>query len=680
MYRLIVVGVVAALALLRWHDPWLVETARLKTFDYYQLSAERTKSDLFSIVEIDNDDVDRVGQWPWPRIEVAAAVERMYGAGAALVVLPMVFSEPDRQGGDAILADVLPGAVVAQAPSNRTSRRLGTQRGVAVVGGDATLWLEQYAGVVQPLEVHASAAAGVGVVAASPEIDGVVRRVPLAVAVAGELYPSLALETLRVMAGDVSYQARVTEAGIESFRVPKYGKIPTDSRGRVWIRYDREFDTSTYSEMRDLSGRVAILTVSAEGAATNAPTPYGLRNIAEVQASLLSTLTDGTALSRPDWADLAEVALVAAAGLAAAALASLLSVYWTLPAVAALAGGIVWAGFAAYESAVLLDWSYALASTLLVALGAIFRNFIREYLQKLQIKRQFGSYLSPAMVERLSRDPSLLRLGGEERELSIMFTDVRGFTAISEHYGSDVQGLTRVMNAYMTAMTAPILRHDGTLDKYIGDAQMAFWNAPLDDEQHAKRAVAAGLDMLAALDEFNERISAEGVPPFGMGLGINTGRVVVGNMGSVQRFDYTCLGDSVNLASRLEGQSKPYGVAMVIGPQTQSLVCDEYATLQLDRIAVKGKREGVDVYTVLGRYDDLHGTTDYALLERAHEKMLELYWARSFETAARFCRDCTGLLGGRMDEYYRRMAERCDEYSRDPPGADWDGVYRATSK
>ena len=321
MTRIAIVAAAAALALLRWVDPWLVESVRLKTFDYYQIARERVQTDDIVIVEVTNDDVERVGQWPWPRIDVAHAVLKLREAGAALVVLPMVFSEPDRQGGDQFLTDVLDGVVISQAPAKRSSRRLGVQRGVAVVGEDATRWLESYPGVVQPLEQHAAAAAGVGVLSATAEVDGVVRRMPMAVTVAGELYPTLSLEVTRVLAGDESYQIRVTEAGVESVRIPKYGKIPTDERGRVWIRYDREYSTVSLSEVGDLRDRIAILTVSADGVASLAPTPMGLRNVAEVQAAVASTLIEGSALSRPWYADSAEVALVALAGVAVAAVA-----------------------------------------------------------------------------------------------------------------------------------------------------------------------------------------------------------------------------------------------------------------------------------------------------------------------------------------------------------------------
>jgi adenylate cyclase len=293
---------------------------------------------------------------------------------------------------------------------------------------------------------------------------------------------------------------------------------------------------------------------------------------------------------------------------------------------------------------------------------------------KLQIKKQFGTYLSPALVEKLQKNPELLRLGGETRELSIMFTDVRGFTTISEHYGSDVQGLTQIMNRYMTAMTKKILDNNGTLDKYIGDAQMAFWNAPLDDREHARNAVKTGLAMLDDLDAFNASIAPEGVPAFGMGLGINSGNVVVGNMGSDQRFDYTCLGDAVNLASRLEGQSKPYHVKMIIGERTAELLDGEYTLAELDCIAVKGKTKGVKIYTIV------NGTGVDSAYIKTHADFIRYYrmqdWGRSKEHILYL----ESAFKGELREYYKMMLERINELELNPPGKDWDGVYRADSK
>jgi adenylate cyclase len=317
-----------------------------------------------------------------------------------------------------------------------------------------------------------------------------------------------------------------------------------------------------------------------------------------------------------------------------------------------------------------MDVTYNVIAALLIYMHIYTVKFISEFLQKQQIKKQFGTYLSPAMVEKLQKNPELLTLGGESRELSIMFTDVRGFTTISEHYGEDVQGLTKIMNRYMTAMTKRIIDNNGTIDKYIGDAQMAFWNAPLDDADHAKNAVRTAMDMLKDLETFNEEIKREGIPAFGMGLGINTATVVVGNMGSDQRFDYTCLGDGVNLAARLEGQSKPYGVKLIIGPQTAELVRDVYQVVELDLIAVKGKTEPARIYTVL---------EDFApAAEKAHNIFLEHYRAGRWDRAKAMAYEMGPVWGGELFVYYDAMIVRMNEMKQAPDN--WDGIYRATSK
>jgi adenylate cyclase len=265
-------------------------------------------------------------------------------------------------------------------------------------------------------------------------------------------------------------------------------------------------------------------------------------------------------------------------------------------------------------------------------------------------------------VAQLQKNPNLLKLGGESRNLSIMFTDVRGFTSISEHYGEDVQGLTKIMNRYMTAMTKEILANKGTIDKYIGDAQMAFWNAPLDDWDHAENAVWTGIKMLDSLDKFNEEVQQEGIPAFGMGLGINTAEVVVGNMGSDQRFDYTCLGDGVNLAARLEGQSKTYGVRIVLGPETARRVKDKINVFELDCIAVKGKTIGVKIYTVAK--DSEH-----------HRQFLESYYSGDWTEALKRL-DIAKEFHADMVDYYSNMKTRIE--SGKP--TDWDGTFRATTK
>jgi adenylate cyclase len=675
----VVLLVLLGLIAVRFNDSWLVETARMKTFDFYQVRAEQIPSDQIAIVEITDDDIENQGQWPWPRDKVAAVIEMIKQFQPALIVMPIIFSERDRFGQDQTLANQMPGVVIAQAPSNKSSKTEGSPRGIAVIGENHASWLQKFRGIVRPLKEFEDAAAGVGVLAASGEIDGVVRRMPMVVQIENELYPTLSLEVIRALTNDPSYQMKVGANGVESVRVPQFETIKTDSNARVWIKYNHQFDRRYIYHLNDIENKVVILTLSAEGLATNVPTPYGLKNIADVQAAMISTLVNGDSLTRLDYADIVELLALTVIGILFIIFVPRLKIWQTIPFFMLSSAAIIVFCFYMYDQNFLFDWSYPLFTTTLTFAWLVFNNFAREFRLKQQIKNQFQSYLSKALVERLQKNPALLKLGGETRELSIMFTDVRGFTSISEHYGSDVQGLTQIMNRYMTAMTAKILDNDGTLDKYIGDAQMAFWNAPLDDRQHAKNAVKTALSMLGDLDEFNRSIAAEGVPPFGMGLGINTGMVVVGNMGSDQRFDYTCLGDAVNLASRLEGQSKPYGVKLVIGSKTAEYISDEYFIIELDTIAVKGKKQGVNIYTVLGTNKEME-LLNYHVDRDLHNIMLDSYREMKFAKAMLLCEKLQNLFGGEMKNYYAMMLERCQEYLEYPPPKDWDGVYKATTK
>jgi adenylate cyclase len=327
----------------------------------------------------------------------------------------------------------------------------------------------------------------------------------------------------------------------------------------------------------------------------------------------------------------------------------------------------------------LADATGLVAGGVLVMLHCYGVKFVSEFLQKQQIKKQFGTYLSPDLVAQLQKQPDLLKLGGEEQELSIMFTDVRGFTSISEHYGKDVQGLTKIMNRYMTVVTKVILENEGTLDKYIGDATMSFWNAPLDNTKHAKDSVKAALEMLDAVKIFNDEIAEEGVPPFGLGIGCNTGVVVVGNMGGEQRFDYTCLGDAVNLASRLEGQSKNYGVLIVLGPATAERLGTDYFTIELDCIAVKGKKEGVTIYTVFYN-PTAEEMSKWNHAKEIHDLMLEYYRKQQWDKTLALIETIKDEFDGKMTHYYELWVERIAEMRVANLPGDWDGVFRATSK
>ena len=653
------------LIVIRVSDPGFVESIRLRYFDTLITSKQQTISKQVHVVNIDDASIERLGQFPFPRTQYANIIEDLYARNAGLVVFNLFMPDNDRFGKDAGLADTLHRhpVVLPQVATPEKQKVQAFRPGVSEIGSPAHDFTVDYPGIQPNIPLFNTSSAGIGVVNVLPEIDGVTRRIPMVVSSGGLLYPSISLETLRVAVGDPSFQVKSTDAGIEAVRIPKFAKIQTDSIGRIWVDWSASpIQHSLMDLPKSFDGGIVIVGLTARGLNNPVATPRGGLFPHYVQANVLETLTSGTVISRPDWADGAEVLAII--------ILSIVIIFLTrwkyaIAPILIIIGSIYYASrYVFSHQGILLDGIYPIISLSVVYGHAYTVKFISELNQKLQIKKQFGTYLSPAMVEKLQKDPSLLKLGGDSRELSIMFTDVRGFTAISEHYGADVQGLTKIMNRYMTAMTRKIIDNNGTLDKYIGDAQMAFWNAPLDDKDHALNAVKTGLEMLDDLDGFNEEITKEGIPAFGMGLGINTGVVVVGNMGSEQRFDYTCLGDSVNLASRLEGQSKPYGVRIILGTRTADLVRDKYNVIELDNIAVKGKTEGIKIYTI--------GET----VKFKHDEYLKEYYRGSWDKAIKWAKDLVEDDSVTIKQYYMNMIERMEEGLP----ANWDGTYRATSK
>jgi len=663
----------ALLLVIKLSNPYLVDAMRLKFYDYLMLG-EPVQSEHVVIANIGEKAIEKYGQWPFPRDVHAKIIDDLYSANAGLVATTVMFPEKDRFNGDDILAASLKKnpVVLSQTLSDKCTRdNQKTRRtGVAVIGdGQPTQFLPNYPCVLDNIPELQEGSAGVGIASSLPETDGVVRRIPLIGISKNEYYPAFSLEVLRVLAGDPSYQAKISQAGVEALRVPQFGKVNTDEYGRVFINPNYKFQSFEIGDkVPDLTKKIVILGVSANGVANPVATPAGAQYPHQLQASILQTLINGDSVSIPNWVGLLDLAAFVVLSVAVIGLSNVrYSIIW----IGILIAGYVYAPIYLFShNKILFDISFNLLAALVIYLHVYSVKFISEYLQKQQIKKQFGTYLSPDLVAKLQKNPELLALGGDEVELSIMFTDVRGFTTISEHYGRDVQGLTKIMNRYMTTMTKAILVNNGTLDKYIGDAQMAFWNAPLSNEQHAKDAVKTAFQMLNDLEKFNEEIKAEGVPAFGMGLGINTDTVVVGNMGSDQRFDYTCLGDGVNLASRLEGQSKPYGVKIIIGPKTAEYVSDEYQVVELDLIAVKGKKEPTCIYTVLETKDPIS--------ENFHHMFLDKYRAGEWNDAIDLISHMENLWKGQLAGYYRAMEERMKDQSAPPK--DWDGVFRATSK
>ena len=655
-------------------DPSFVESVRLRYFDTIITNGIPTKNEIYT-VNIDEAALDKYGQWPFPRTVYAEIIQELNKRNAGLVVWNVMMPEADRFGGDAALAKVLAEnpTILANIPGPKdknTPRKPGT----AILGPQYIDLIKNYPGIIANMPELEKNAVGIGTVATLTEIDGVSRRIPLVIGSNGRLFPSLSMEVLRVAASDTTVQVKLNENGIEKMRIPKFGPIATDQLGRIWIDWAQRNKSASVTNMPDdFEQAVVVVGVSAAGIGNPVATAKGEVWPQDVQAAVIGTLLNQINIQRPDYADGVEILAMLAAGLILLFLTRW--VYVGLGSVIVMAGAGIYGSFYAFDHyLLLLDATGFSVIIVLVALHAYGVKFLSEFLQKMQIKKQFGTYLSPALVEKLQKNPELLRLGGETRELSIMFTDVRGFTTISEHYGADVQGLTKIMNRYMTAMTAKILDNEGTLDKYIGDAQMAFWNAPLDDADHAKHAVKTALEMLDDLASFNRQVQAEGIPPFGMGLGINTGDVVVGNMGSSQRFDYTCLGDAVNLASRLEGQSKPYHVKLIIGPKTYEYVKNDYVCIELDCLAVKGKHEGVNIYTIVPP-----GSVKPPALS-THQYFLDYYRTCKWDEAVSYATILKKAFDGELSDYYDAMIERIEEYKINPPGDNWDGVFRTNSK
>jgi len=667
----------AILLIVKLSNPYLIDAMKLKFYDYLMLS-KPIHSDQIVIANIGERALEKYGQYPFPRDTYAKIVNNLYdNHHAGLVGSTIMFPEKDRFGGDDVFAKsltehpvVLSQTVSADCTRNNSSTR---KTGVAIVGdGKPTEFLPNYPCVLDNISVLQESAVGVGITSTLPETDGVVRRVPMLATSKGDYYPSFALEMLRAATGDPSYQAKINETGIEAVRIPQFGKISTDEYGRVFVNPNYVFSSfEVGGNIPHLGGKIVLLGVTANGVANPVATPSGARMPHQVQASILQTLINQDSVSIPNWVELVDLLAFFILSVAVIGMSNLrYSIIW----IAILLTGYIYAPFYMYiHNKILFDVSFNVLAVLIIYIHVYSVKFISEFLQKQQIKKQFGTYLSPDLVAQLQRQPELLQLGGTEQELSIMFTDVRGFTTISEHYGKNVQGLTKIMNRYMTAMTKAILENKGTLDKYIGDAQMAFWNAPVSNEQHALDAVRTAFQMLKSLEEFNYEVTKEGVPAFGMGLGINTDTVVVGNMGSDQRFDYTCLGDGVNLASRLEGQSKPYGVRIIIGPKTAQYVKDRYQIVELDLIAVKGKTEPVRIYTVLEQFKKID--------ENAHNMILSAYRLGAWKRALVMIQTRGNMWNGQLDNYYKMLEERILEIQKNPPAPkDWDGVYRATSK
>ena len=583
-------------------DPQIKEILRLKSFDLLLQSEKKEISKDIAVVSIDEKAIEKYGQWPWRRDILADVIIELRNKGAGVIVLPILFSEPDRLGGDDVLAEFLQqGVIIAQVGTTQTNKN-AVPRGVAKVN-DPLPFLFEWPGMLGPIEIFGKSASGVGVSNTAPEIDGVVRRVPLLMKIGEDIFPAMAIEVIRVAVGAPSYQVKSGDAGIQKMRVPGYPIIDTDANARIWLRWNKSYPTISIADLEtneiSLEGKTIIVGLSAEGLGGVIATPVGERYAYELTASTLQTVIDGDQIKRPDISFIVELAVAFLMGCIIIIMARYLP-YWML--------GIILVGFFFFtylgvnfffeKKSMLADGSWIIITMTIVGFHGVFNRFVLEFQLKQQIKKQFEHYLEPKMVKKLQQNPDLLKLGGETKELTFMFSDIRGFTPLSEKYQSNPADLTKVINKFLTPMTDIIMKNGGTIDKYMGDCIMAFWNAPIDTPNHKELAIKSALEMIDKLKELNESNGFGDNNKINIGIGINTGKCIVGNMGSNQRFDYSVIGDPVNLASRLEGVSKNYDATLVVGEDTHKGVSKLYNFKKLDDVTVKGKSNKVTIYTI----------------------------------------------------------------------------------
>lgn len=668
---------VLLVTLFHYNNNYVVETARLKGFDLLQQYDQTVQSNDIAVVTIDEDALEKYGQWPWKRDVLADLIWKLREAGAGIIVLPILFSEYDRLGGDQALQEAIVGngVVIGQNGSFGADKN-GVSRGVAKIG-DPLPFLFEWDGMLGPIPFFAMAD-GVGVLNTVPEIDGVVRRLPMLMRVGDAVYPSIAIETIRVAVGEQSYQVKSNAGGIDKMRVPGYPIIQTDSNARVWLRWNKQFETISAVKEEHfymLADKTVIIAPTADGIANIIASPKGGQYSYMPNAVALQNILDGDTISRPYWALLIEIGTTFSIGFLLVILGRF-APYWLAGAsILVFAGGIGYGVYYAWINYLyLIDGTMPMLAVILVGLHAVFARFVLEFFEKQKIKKQFAGYASPTVVRMLQENPALIK-EGMKREVSIVFSDLRGFTPLGESFGDDVAGLTKIMNGYMDAITQPVLDMDGMIIKYIGDASMHIHNAPINDPQHPKTAVQCGLDMLKAVEIFNDKITREGRPPVGMGAGINTGLGYLGEMGSTQRHSYDVLGDSVSTAARIESKCKEYGCVLLVGDATYQQTKDDFFWLKIDDLAVKGKTVGIGIWTVLDNVKPA-----WRVAQRKHEEMHQLYKDQKFQEAIEQCNVLHSHFDNRMSGYYDMWIERCEYMITQDLPKDWNGVFVATTK
>jgi adenylate cyclase len=730
-YILLVSSVIAAAVAVRALDPFFVQALRLIAFDSYQRFSPQAfdKNAPVRIVDIDERSIAELGQWPWPRTVLADLTQKLVDKGAAAVAFDVMFPEADRTSLEEVLKRMPPEQAALVAPlvgqtrtndeafaetlkatpsvlgatlsSAKVTAPLPQKAGFAVAGDDPRPFMPPFSGATGNLDILNGATKGIGALNWTPDRDQVVRRVALVYRFGDNFMPSLAAEALRIAQGASTFVLKASNAsgetafgkssGLNHVRIGAL-EVPTDAQGAIWMKFRASTPESFISASKvlsgeaseqDISGRIILIGTSAPGLLDLRATPIDpVIPGVEIIAQMIEHVAGGQSLTRPDYALAVEELAIVALGLLLAAVFPQVPARTSSMIGLLVVAGLLLAGWLAYQYAGLLfDPLYPALGLIFLVGAATFYVYRRVELQRGEIQGAFGRYVSPAVVDELIANPDKLELGGEVREITLLFCDVRNFASISE--GMSAHELTTFINELLTPLSEIILAHRGTIDKYIGDAIMAFWNAPLDEPDHARLACNAAIDMAARMEALNrdwwERATTEGrkFDLVKIGIGVNTGNCCVGNLGSAQRFDYSAIGDEVNIASRFEGLSKVYGVTAIAGERT---IGDSgpFPALELDLVRVKGRVRPLRIYTLLDLLDGDHNL--HARLKLQHERFMAAYRGQAWDVAEAAIGECRALGISALDAYYSVFDARIANSRARPPAADWDGAFTALEK
>jgi adenylate cyclase len=586
-------------------DPQVKEILRLKGFDLLLQSEKKELSQDIGVITIDEKAIEKYGQWPWKRDVLADVIIKLREAEVGVIVLPILFSEEDRLGGDNELAEVLQyGVVISQVGTTQTNKN-AVPRGIAKIN-DPMAWMFEWPGMLGPITLLGEKASGVGVVNTVPEVDGVVRRIPLIMKIGEDTYPAMAIEVIRVSTGAPSYQVKAGEGGIIAIRVPGFSTIKTDPNGRIWLRWNKEYDTISIADIDQVGkfkGKTVIITTTAEGLNSIVATPLGERYMYEITASTLSTVLDGKNITRVDISFISELAVAFLLGCVIILMVRF-APYWLI-GLKLISWYVIAVWLSHYfftKHLMLVDVSWIIITLTIVGFHSVFNRFILEFQLKQQIRKQFEKYLDPRQVAILVKNPEKLKLGGVRKEMSYIFIDIVGFTPISEHYKNkdDPEGLVELINEFLNEISMIILNNGGMIDKFMGDCVMGIFGAPLDMDNHAEMAVKSAKEIEEKVKELKVIYKERGLPDINVGTGVNTGIAIVGNMGSKTRLDYSVVGDAVNLAARLEataGRHDHIDNKTIWSSYTQEQLPDTFKTKSIGDIKVKGKEELIKIFT-----------------------------------------------------------------------------------